>query len=173
MNDPGRLTGVNSATDFCQLFAAELDSLYSLARMLTGAHDTAEVCLLAALERCLNGRPVGESLARSWSRWNVIAEAATAMAAEDWEATVRPRSADLAGGNHLLLTVAQLPAFERFAFVVTVLETYSVRECAALLQCTAHDVIEARVRAMQQIGAETHGVTAFGGERLQAEVVAA
>ncbi len=35
---------------FCRLFAADVDSLYSLAFLLTANHDMAEATLLAALE---------------------------------------------------------------------------------------------------------------------------
>jgi hypothetical protein len=57
-----------------------------------------------------------------------------------------------------MAAVIELPAFERFAFVMSVLEGYSDRECSLLLDCSAADLIAARTRALQQIGspAEFH-----------------
>jgi hypothetical protein len=43
------------------------------------------------------------------------------------------------------------PAFDRFVFVVSVLEGYSDRDCALLLDCSCADVMAARIRAFQQI----------------------
>jgi hypothetical protein len=44
-----------------------------------------------------------------------------------------------------------LVPFERFAFVMSVLEGYSDQDCALLLGCTRKDLIAARVRALQAI----------------------
>ena len=48
--------------------------------------------------------------------------------------------------------VLELEAFERFVYVITVLERYSDQECSVLLGCTRRDVVAARTRALQQIG---------------------
>jgi DNA-directed RNA polymerase specialized sigma24 family protein len=45
----------------------------------------------------------------------------------------------------------ELNSFERFAFVMSVLEGYSDQDCALLLGCTRQALIAARVRALQQI----------------------
>src|SRR6202000_355206 len=71
--------GTRGITDFCKLFAADIDSLYSLALLLNAAHDSAEACVFAALDSCLRGMPVAETSARSWSRWNVIAQARSVL----------------------------------------------------------------------------------------------
>jgi DNA-directed RNA polymerase specialized sigma24 family protein len=47
--------------------------------------------------------------------------------------------------------VLALEDFERFVFVVSVLEGYQDRECAVLLGCAVVEVGHARVRALQQI----------------------
>src|SRR5207237_9434291 len=41
--------------------------------------------------------------------------------------------------------------FERFVFVMAVLEGYSPRECSALLGCPVQDVIEAKSLALQRL----------------------
>jgi DNA-directed RNA polymerase specialized sigma24 family protein len=47
--------------------------------------------------------------------------------------------------------ITQLPAFERFVFVMAVLERYSIQECALLLDCSTREVASARIRALQLI----------------------
>jgi hypothetical protein len=47
--------------------------------------------------------------------------------------------------------VLQLEPFERFVYVMSVLERYSDLDCTVLLGCARRDVIAARIRALQQI----------------------
>jgi hypothetical protein len=44
-----------------------------------------------------------------------------------------------------------LEQFERFAFVTSVLEHYSERDCALFLGCSPQDVRRARVLALQDL----------------------
>jgi hypothetical protein len=52
-----------------------------------------------------------------------------------------------------LATVVGLQAFDRFVFVMSVLERYRDRDIRLLLGCSNVDVSQARVRALEQIGA--------------------
>jgi DNA-directed RNA polymerase specialized sigma24 family protein len=47
--------------------------------------------------------------------------------------------------------VASWEPFERFVFVMAVLEGYGLRECAAFLACPVQDVIAAKSLAMQRL----------------------
>jgi DNA-directed RNA polymerase specialized sigma24 family protein len=47
--------------------------------------------------------------------------------------------------------VQALPPFDRFVFVMSLLEGYSDRECSVLLSCAMSDILRARIRAMQQL----------------------
>jgi hypothetical protein len=49
--------------------------------------------------------------------------------------------------------VLELPAFDRFVFVMSVLEGYSDRDCALLLGCSCADIVDTRIRAFQQMSA--------------------
>jgi DNA-directed RNA polymerase specialized sigma24 family protein len=53
-----------------------------------------------------------------------------------------------------LAALLALPAFERFVFAMTVLESYSVHEAATLLNCDPREVKQARVSALRGIAAE-------------------
>ena len=58
--------------------------------------------------------------------------------------------------------MSQLGDFERFAFVLCILERYREHECALLLGCSDSEVREARTQAMDELanfrGGEWHGV---------------
>jgi DNA-directed RNA polymerase specialized sigma24 family protein len=142
-------------SDFCAIFLQQLDRLYSLALILTGDELRAEECLLAAFDSCERRDLVFKESAVSWSRRTVIKTAIRFMS-----------PAPLGPARHYLLAhrsdlnfdqdvsikcLLELPAFERFVFVVSVLEGYSDRDCALLLDCSCANVVAARIRAFQQI----------------------
>jgi len=51
--------------------------------------------------------------------------------------------------------VASWEPFERFVFVMAVLEGYGLRECAAMLACPVQDVIAAKSLAMQRLAGQS------------------
>ena len=51
-----------------------------------------------------------------------------------------------------IAAVLALGPFERFVYVMTVLERYSDQDCSLLLDCARRDVVAARTRAFEQIG---------------------
>jgi DNA-directed RNA polymerase specialized sigma24 family protein len=54
-----------------------------------------------------------------------------------------------------IAAILELPPFDRFVYVMSVLEHYSDQECSVLLGCTRRDVIAARSRALRQIETRT------------------
>jgi len=154
-----------TAEDFRKLFAEDMTSLYLLAFLLTGTHERAEQCFVSGIEDCAQGSSVFQQWARSWARRIIIQNAARMIAPrprlrdgliKECPVSVIPNQRspeqDAAWAG-----VLALENFERFVFVVSVLEGYEDRECAALLGCTVIEVGHARVRALQQIanGAKT------------------
>ncbi len=146
--------GRNISADFCRAFSKDIDALYSLALVLTGDPQAAETCLLAALDNCLRERPGAERSARSRSRWNMIRQAANVVLCRPDRAHTKPLKRLDTTQSPVMLAIAGLPLIERFAFVVTVLERYSVSECATLLHRQSREIARARVEAMQAIAAE-------------------
>lgn len=51
----------------------------------------------------------------------------------------------------MIAAVLALEPFERFVYVMTVLERYSDQDCSLLLGCARRDVVAARTRAFEQI----------------------
>jgi hypothetical protein len=149
-------------SDFCAVFLQQLDRLYSLALILTGDELRAEQCLLAALDSCA-GNLVFKESAVFWSGRAVIKTAIRSMS----PAPFGPARRSLLGNRSnpkfdpdvSIECVLEQPAFDRFVFVMSVLEGYSDRDCALLLGCSCADVVETRIRTFQQIsrrGTETY-----------------
>jgi hypothetical protein len=59
--------------------------------------------------------------------------------------------ATLAAEQVQIAAVLALQPFERFVYVMTVLERYLDLDCSVLLGCARREVIAARIRALQQI----------------------
>ncbi len=144
-----------SRADFQDVFTTRMPQLYLLALLLVGDEVKAEQCFVGAIEDCLSRNLVFKEWVYSCSRRLVVRRAiqmslpilrgfkdeALTTAQVEIPSAVHP---GLAG-------ILQLPQFERFVYVLSVLEKYSDRECSVLLICTPQQVITARIRALQRI----------------------
>ena len=70
---------------------------------------------------------------------------------EDAPSNFKSNNKTLAVERAEVATVLELGSFERFVYVMSVLEHYSDQDCSVLLGCTLWDVIAARIRTLQQI----------------------
>jgi DNA-directed RNA polymerase specialized sigma24 family protein len=134
--------------DFCRMFADNVDHLYTLAWLLTADRHKAEQCLVAGLEDCLQGNAVFREWAQSWAKRMVVKNAIRIISPsplrnEAKTAAGIPEPATLADA------ITSLKPFDRFVYVLSVLEKYSDRECSMLLECTVQKVVHARTRALQ------------------------
>ena len=142
--------------DFCRVFREDMNRLYLLSFLLTGDHDLAEQCFVGGLRMSGEGNPVFKEWAASWARRTIVQNAIR---------MIRPRlgdpampSAPASGRGHGLIdrpeiaSIVALAPFERFTFVMSVLESYSDQECSLLLACTRREVMEARERALRRTG---------------------
>jgi hypothetical protein len=50
-----------------------------------------------------------------------------------------------------MAAILELTPFERFSYVISVLEHYSDQDCSVLLGCARRDVVAARIRTFQQL----------------------
>lgn len=145
--------------DFCRLFREDMDSLYLLSFLLTGDQDKAEKCFISGLEDCLAAKGVFSKSAHRWAKWNIILSAIRVSqplyGAESSSAATIFRhhgKSPLNNGSYREIeNVLALEVFERFVFVMSVLEQYSQLECALLLNCTLQEIREARARGLEQI----------------------
>jgi DNA-directed RNA polymerase specialized sigma24 family protein len=135
------------------MFADDVDHLYTLAFLLTADRHKAEQCLVAGLEDCLQGNPVFREWAQSWARRMVVKNAIRIVLPSPLQNETLRNQAKTAAGiqepDTLADTITSLKPFDRFVYVLSVLEKYSDRECSMLLECTVQKVVHARTRALQ------------------------
>lgn len=151
--------------DFCRLFAREMNHFYLLAYLLTANQAQAESCFVQGLEDAANSNRVFSEWAERWARRMIIQNAI--QIAHPNQAVGRPSSAgsSVQVASAALEVITQLPALERFVFVMSVLERYSDQDCSLLLDCTRGDVVAARTRALQLVASSEQ----FAGEALKLE----
>jgi DNA-directed RNA polymerase specialized sigma24 family protein len=165
-----------TAGDFCRIFDQDMNSLFLLALLLSGDHEKAEQCFVAALENATNRRTVFKEWARRWARRAVIQATQCVINPRPRhvdEALTSPPSASSKKAPPEPIEIAAvlgLETFDRFVFVISVLERCSDHECAILLGTTRREVIEARARALEQLGREVG--TRLGRDRVHAGTAA-
>jgi DNA-directed RNA polymerase specialized sigma24 family protein len=134
--------------------------LHRLAFLLTADHAKAEQCFVAGLEDSIHGNPDFRQWARAWSKRAIIQSAIKAIAPMPTRRGALPEVAEAQwqNGNDvdgIAAIVASWEPFERFVFVMAVLEGYGLRECAALLACPVQDVITAKSFALQRLAGQS------------------
>lgn len=160
-NRAGKLPANEYATanDFCRVFAEGLDDLYHLSLLVTGDHERAEQCFVTGLEHCLKANGVFRDWGRSWAKRVIIQIAIRELeprpsVASSFSIPVAAHMCDFPreGERHFeLAAVLALKDFERFVFVMSVLEGYSDHDCGLLLGCTRRQIKEARSLALVQL----------------------
>ncbi len=156
-----RATEYATCKDFRQIFTEDMAGLHLLAYLLTADMTRAEQCFVAGLDDSIRGNQVFKQWARAWSKRAIIQNAVKIMkpavgqgvAVE--EKSARSEQSAAVPENPLIDLVMQWMPFERFVFVMSVLEGYSVRECSALLACRDQDVIAAKSQVLQRLANET------------------
>ncbi len=150
-----RATEYASCKDFQQIFNEDMVGLHRLAFLLAADHAKAEQCFVAGLEDSIHGNPVFRQWARAWSKRAIIRSAIKAIAPMPTRHGAIPEAAEVQWNENEIESIAAVVAswepFERFVFVMAVLEGYGLRECAALLACSVQDVMAAKSFAMQRL----------------------
>jgi hypothetical protein len=148
-----------SSDDFRRVFDEDMNSLYLLSYLLTADREKAEQCFVSGLEDAVEGNPVFKEWAHSWARRVIIVNAVRAINPRPTEENGRSSAAPVSNNGktppveHVgIAAVLALEPFERFVYVMTVLERYSDQDCSLLLGCARRDVVAARTRAFEQIG---------------------
>lgn len=148
-----------TATDYYRIFNEEMDSLYLLAFLLTADKEMAEQTVVSGLGECLDRIGVFLERARPWARRAIIKDAIRKIkpapqdgANEFFGSATRPETV---GTSNSLAFIASLRAFERFVFVMSVLEGQPDEDCQGLLSCSRQEVVMARKAAIKLFGAAT------------------
>jgi DNA-directed RNA polymerase specialized sigma24 family protein len=141
--------------EFCRIFEKDMNRLYLLSFLLTADHPLAAECFVHGLEDALRSNRMLKELAEAWARRMVIENAIQMIHPQPTAGGVTVPGDDQvrADGERLeIAAMVALPAFERFVFVMSVLERYSDQECSVLLDRSRAEVRAARTRALQQVG---------------------
>jgi hypothetical protein len=156
--------------DFFEAFTKEMHSLNVLSLLLTADKDQAEECLVSAMGECVEGIVVSIERARPWARRVVVKYAIQIIRPvpeySDSSPLLSLQGPATSPENNPFAAIAALGAFERFVFVMSVLEGHSEQECAILLGCSRRDVTIARVLALARL-ANTDADYSRAGEVMQ------
>ncbi len=161
------LNAYATAEDFINVFHEDMNGLYHLSFLLTGNHEQAEKCFVAGIEDCVKENHVFREWARSWARRIIVENAIRELKPQpSFRGTTNvasvfsqcERSSD-PDGQFDVDMVLGLGDFERFVFVMSVLERYSHHECALLLGCSVWEVRQARFQAFEQLARSSQAVS--------------
>jgi hypothetical protein len=154
-----------SGQDVRGMCSEDLNSLYQLSFLLTRDHERAERCFVVGLENLIRGNRAFNQWAHAWAKRVVIENAIREVnprprvAHSYSSANVFPYGAQLStppGGHFELEAILALEDFERFVFVMSVLDHYLEHDCGLLLHCPVLEIREARTRALQKLVDSLH-----------------
>lgn len=152
-----------SKEEFASIFECERVGLQRLALSLTANRDAAKRCLILAFPQCVACGSVSQGWVLSWARRMVIRSAISLVMGCRGHLFVNTNDDSDSGliafsPDDSLSTLAEaesildLPDFDRLVFVISVLEGYSMHDCALLLGRSPRDISEARQRVVNQVG---------------------
>jgi hypothetical protein len=143
--------------EFASTFEYEHEGLQKLAFLLTANAEMAGRCMRLAFCQCIASSSVFKGWALNWARLMIIRNAVIltmypegqVLASEDGDSN---NAAIARISDPSIEEVLDLPAFERCAYVICVLECYSTKECALLLGRSPREVTQALDRVLNQEG---------------------
>jgi len=166
-----------TSSDFCRIYVEQMNSLYLLSLLLTAGPQKAEQCFLSGFHDSLNNNSVFKERAHFWARRTVILHAIRLLSPRpiDEDESNEARLSRLNGQRHEkvpavlqahpnLIGIVRLNSFERFVFIMSVLEMYSHQECSLLLGCFRRDVINARTAAIRSLASKMSAETEPEGD---------
>lgn len=155
-----------SPEDFRRVFTEHVSSLYKLSFLLTCNRDDAERCLVAAVDETVEATRVPKHSIRSRAKRAIVQQAVRVLKPRPEEQSdgrlllgnISDRDyLETFSGRQAIRRVLSLRVFERFVFVLCLLERHSVEECAQLLNCDVPEVLEGRMRALVKIASSGCG----------------
>jgi hypothetical protein len=151
-------------SDFCRIYVEQMNSLYLLSLLLTADPQKAEQCFLSGFDDSLNNNSVFKERAYLWARRSIILRAIQLLGPrptdENESNEARLSRLNVHGHENVptevqahpnLVGIVRLNSFERFVFIMSVVEMYSHQECSLLLGCVRRDVINAQTAAIQHL----------------------
>ena len=126
--------------------------------LLTAEHDMAERCFLAGLNECVEGNSAFQASVRPWARRMIIRNAIQMMMPRPEASRPSLGALNLVSSRPEIrsqdapfASILALNDFERFIYVLSVLESYQDQNCILLLGASAQEFRDGRLRALQHI----------------------
>ena len=149
-----------TSSDFCSIYLEQMNSLYLLSMLLTADPQKAEQCFLSGFDDSVNINSVLKERAYLWARRSIILHAIRLLCPRPSDETelnearlssmIQRVPAEVRAFPNLV-GVLGLNSFERFVFIMSMLEKYSDQECSLLLGCFRRDVMNARTAAIRSL----------------------
>jgi hypothetical protein len=150
-----RATTYATCTDCWNILTDEMHSLYRLSFLLTADLDKAKQCFVSGMGECEEEIGVFVAWAQASARRTILKRAIRiimpAPEHADDSSFALLKGAAVYGKTNLFDAILALNAFERFVYVMSVLERQSDDDCSALLRCSRRDVIIARELALERL----------------------
>jgi hypothetical protein len=148
----------STAEYFECFFAEQSTDLLRLSLHLTADAEKAERCLILAMRDCFSTSTIAKDRVYVWARRMVIGNAvrliwgtSTDLVADPEQEFQLQPSGYLPEGIRESVAILALPELDRLAFVICILERYSILDCALLLRKTPREVHDAVLRAADQV----------------------
>jgi hypothetical protein len=144
-----------TGTDCWNILTDEMHSRYLLSLLLTADLDKAEQCFISGMGECEEEIEVFMAWAQARARRMILKHAIwmimpTPEHADDTSFTPLKKGA-VSGETKLFDAILGLNAFERFVFVMSVLEKLPDDDCSTLLRCSRRDLVIARALAVEYL----------------------
>ena len=161
-------SGYATAEDFRELFSEDSNGLHLLSFLLTANQEKAEQCFVAGLEDCADGNAVFSEWAALWARRVIVRNAIRIIAPHKGQPQPAQSAHQPAGKRAVLempvqdvpfASILRLKDFERFVYVLSVVERFSDQECAVLLGISWQEMRETRAIAVQHVSDFERAVT--------------
>lgn len=147
-----------TAEDFRKIFDERLHDLFQLAYLLAGDQEKAEQAFVSGLEESIRANSVFKNWAHAWAKRTIIQNVIRLLQPRPVDISSAPAPvlskeylSQFGAGHFDANTVLKLNDFERFVFVLTVLDQYTDHDCAVLLDSPLQLVRQARVQALEQL----------------------
>ena len=159
---------------FLKIFEEDMQGLYQLSFLLTGDHQKGEKCFVTGMEACAKENRVFREWARTWAKRVIVQNAIRELQPRPSHSDSFPQPTAFSHKKGPIErfdvdAVLGLADFQRFVFVLCVLDRYREHECALLLGCSASEVREARTQAIQELAKFRPNVFNVYGDRERSE----
>ena len=157
-----------TAENLRDLFREDSDRLHLLSFLLTADIEKAQRCFVAGLEDCADGNTVFREWATSWARRVIARNAIRIIAPHKGQPQPTESAYQPAGKRGVLempvqdvpfVSILRLNDFERFVYVLSVIERFGDQECAVLLGVSWKEMRETRALAVQHVSDFERAIT--------------